>query len=440
MLKLGSTPALDSMVECAKLKTGAISARWLGAFYSGHPMVSTDVSKLAISQVGDVSTKPAAMDKLLQERSADTVDLLNVVEPSYLIDTFLNNPPIDFASMQIAVENTETPAFLAEFDLLTTLDDDAQQIRSIFEKFPFLRKIVRFPTLFVGTTATEYANYPSLQSYKPLLDALLKEAKARGAQLVIVKDVPENSPLLSAVENSKAEQLIRESVDAGALSVAGQALAYVPIDFSNLDEFLARMSKTRRKEFRKKLKDSAHVQIEELKCGDPKFADPEFLEVLYQMYENVFAQSEIHFDVLSRSFFHDLLNNSNGGGRVFFYRVDGRLIGYNICFVIGDRLVDKYVGFVYPDARNANLYFLSWFYNLEFALKNGLKFYIAGWTDPKVKAALGAKFTLTRHAVFIRNPILRKLLKPLQPLFESDQNFLDECSSGSKNGGSGAKK
>lgn len=398
-------------------------------------MISTGLHKLASIQAGDVLAKPPVMYSPLEEKTAETADLLNVVEPSYLIDTFLNNPPIDFASMQIAVENTETPAFLAKFDLLTTLDDDAQQVRSFFEKFPFLRRFVRFPTLFVGTTATEYANYPPLLNYQPLLDALLKEAKQRGAQLVIVKDVPENSPLLSALENSKAEQLIRESVDAGALSVAGQALAYVPIDFLNIDEFLARMSKTRRKEFRKKLKDSAHVQIEELKCGDPKFADPEFLEALYKMYENVFAQSEIHFDVLSRSFFHDLLNNASGGGRVFLYSVDSRLIGYNICFVIGDRLVDKYVGFVYPDARNANLYFLSWFYNLEFALKNGLKFYIAGWTDPKVKAALGAKFTLTRHAVFIRNPILRKILKPLRPLFESDQNFLDECSSGSKRSG-----
>ncbi|MBX9571474.1 MAG: GNAT family N-acetyltransferase [Candidatus Obscuribacterales bacterium] len=406
-------------------------------------MMLTDTTKPSKAGLGEVSIEAPRLDSFVgrQNEPIEQGGLLNVVEPPYLIDTFLNNPPLDFASMQIAVENTETPAFLAMFDLLTTLDDDAQNVREFFSRFPFLRRFVRFPTLFVGTTATEYANYPSLTNYGSLIDALLKEARQRGAQLVIIKDVPERSPLLSEAENEKASQLLRECVDAGGLSVAGQALAYVPIDFNNTDEFLARMSKTRRKEFRKKLKDSAHVQIEELQCGNPKFSDPAFLELMYQMYENVFQQSEIHFDVLSRSFFHDLLTNADGGGRVFLYKVDGRLIGYNICFVIGDRLVDKYVGFIYPDARNANLYFLSWFYNLEFAIKNNLKFYIAGWTDPKVKAALGAKFTLTRHAVFIRNPILRRILKPLQPLFESDQNFLDECSSGSKNeNGSRGKK
>lgn len=352
-------------------------------------------------------------------------ELLNVVEPAYLIDVFLNNPPIDFASMQVRSNNSETPAFLAAFDLLTTLDDEAAAVKELVAKFPFLRNFVRFPTLFVGTTATEYANYPFVPTYEPMISALLEEAKSRGAQLLIVKDIPDNSPLLSETENQKADQLLAECSAAGALSVAGQALAYVPIDFASVDEFLSRMSKVRRKEFRKKIKDSAYVQIEEVSCGDPMFNDAVFLDLMYQMYENVFLQSEIHFDVLSRNFFHDLLSKADGGGKVFLYKVDGRLIGYNICFVIGDRLIDKYVGFVYPDARKANLYFISWFYNLEYALKHGLKFYIAGWTDPKVKAALGAKFTLTRHAVFVRNPILRTILKPLQKFFESDQNFIE---------------
>lgn len=352
--------------------------------------------------------------------------LLNVVEPAYLIDTFLNNPPLDFASMQVHSEETETPAFLADFDLLTTLDEVAISVRVLFERFPILKRLVCFPTLFVGTTATEYANYPDRPNYLPLIGALMTQMRARKAQLLIVKDIPENSPLLTERENQKASQLLKECTEAGFLSVAGQALAYVPIDFASIDEYMMRLSKSRRKEFRKKIKDSAHVVVEELSCGDPEFCDGVFLEKLYDMYLQVYRQSEIHFDLLSRNFFHDLLNSSHQGGKVFLYKVGGRLIGYNICFVHENRLVDKYVGFVYPEAREANLYFLSWFYNLEYALKNRLEYYIAGWTDPKVKAALGASFTLTRHAVYIRNPILRAILKPLQHLFESDQNFVEK--------------
>ena len=355
-----------------------------------------------------------------------TDDLLNVVEPKYLIETFLKNPPLDFSASQVSDGAGLTPAFKADFDLLTTMDEDEYGLRELAKKHKIIKKLVTYPALFVGTTATEYANYPERTDYRPLISALLHEMRKQKAQLLIVKDVPQSSPLLSATANASAELLLQQCQEAGFLLVEGQALAYVPIDFKSVDEFLMRMSKSRRKEFRKKIKDSAHVQIETINCGAAEFQDEALLEQFYAMYENVYQQSEIHFDILSKGFFRDLLQCKTGNGVVFCYKVDGRLIGYNICFVEANRLVDKYVGFIYPDARDANLYFLSWFRNLEFAINNGLEAYVAGWTDPAVKASLGAKFTLTRHAVFIRNPILRAILTPFKHLFESDSNWIEK--------------
>ncbi len=361
-------------------------------------------------------------------RSQKTVEgLLNVLEPAYLIDTFLKNPPIDFDAFEVnSGTAVATPAFRAAFDLLTTLDDDAKQLKDAVGRFPFLKRFLVYPSVFVGTTATEYSTYPDCANYKSVIANLLQEMRKRGAQLLIVKDIPQNSPLLNSLENEKANLLIEECANAGFLLVEGQALAFVPINFSSIDEFMARLSKSRRKEFRKKLKDSAHVKVRVLDCGAPEFFDEDFLGTIYKMYENVYQQSEIHFDVLSKEFFKGVLQSTAGGGRVFCYEVDGRFIGYNICFVHDNRLIDKYVGFVYPDARDANLYFLSWFYNLEYAIKNNLTCYIAGWTDPAVKASLGASFTMTRHAVFIRNPILRAILTPFKHLFESDSNWMEK--------------
>ena len=51
---------------------------------------------------------------------------------------------------------------------------------------------------------------------------------------------------------------------------------------------------------------------------------------------------------------------------------------------------------------------------------DGLRFYVAGWTDPEVKAGLGARFTFTRHLVWVRNPILRRILYMFRHWFESD--------------------
>ena len=81
-------------------------------------------------------------------------------------------------------------------------------------------------------------------------------------------------------------------------------------------------------------------------------------------------------------------------------------------------LVDKYVGFAYPQARENNLYALSWMHNLEYARMLGVKRYVAGWTDAEAKRQLGARFTLTWHAVRPRNPVLRWLLGRMRGLFE----------------------
>ena len=149
------------------------------------------------------------------------------------------------------------------------------------------------------------------------------------------------------------------------------------------------------------------------------------MDAYYALFEAVYAQSEIHFDKLTRAFFADLLRDADNGGMVFEYRdlQSNALLGWNLCFEHEGRLIDKYIGLSYPAAREANLYFVSWMVNLEYALERGLSHYVAGWTDPEVKAQLGARFTMTQHAVFIRNPLLRALGRRFAGHFESDSQW-----------------
>ena len=142
------------------------------------------------------------------------------------------------------------------------------------------------------------------------------------------------------------------------------------------------------------------------------------MDAYYALYEQVYAQSEIHFDRLTRPHFAALLRDGGSGGIVFEYRhaETGQMLGWNLCFDDGERLTDKYIGLSYPASREMNLYFVSWMVNLEYALERGLRHYIAGWTDPGVKALLGARFTATRHVVYVRNPLLRAVAGVFQPL------------------------
>ncbi|TBR38776.1 MULTISPECIES: GNAT family N-acetyltransferase [Dyella] len=343
---------------------------------------------------------------------------LNQLEPDALVAGFVEHPPVGFGVREAA----QTPAFVAPFDLLTTAEPAVRQKVTGAPGYRWWGRLLRWRTAFVGTTVSEYALFPA-DADATALPGRLAQALGREQRMLIVKDIPQDSPLLSPAERSWSTRFADACQEAGYVLLEGQALAYVPIDFASEDEYLARLSSGRRKDIRRKLRKRDDVTVETVHCGDPRFADDAVIDAYYALYENVYAQSEIHFDKLSREFFVRILRDGSHGGVVFVYRVDSKMIGWNLCFVVDGKLIDKYVGFAYPQAREQNLYFTSWFRNLEYARERGLTHYVAGWTDPQVKSYLGAKFTLTRHAIYLRNPLLRAVARRLGHLFESDSQW-----------------
>lgn len=342
---------------------------------------------------------------------------LNLLEPESLVRQFVAHPPQAFEAF---VSPEGAPAFTTRFDLLTTMDD---RVRLRIAALPFYRHwcgLLRPRTCFVGTTVSEYAVFPR-DSAPALLVPALKSRYADEYPFLIIKDVPQDSPLLDAASNAHAHELAEACKAAGFVLLQGQALAYVPIDFNSVDDYISRLSSGRRKDIRRKLRVRADLAIEAVPCGSARFRNAAVLDEYYALYLNVFHQSTVHFDLLSAAFFRDLLQDASSGGVVFAYHHDGHLIGYNLCFVNGGMLIDKYVGFRYPEARALNIYFVSWFHNLAYALERGLTHYVAGWTDPEIKAYLGARFTFTRHAVHIRNGLLRAILRRLTASFERDR-------------------
>lgn len=350
-----------------------------------------------------------------------TQALRNQLEPDGLLRQFAVHPPEGFALLP----DWPAPAFTAPFDLLTTADDALKARLLSLPGGKWLSGKLRLRTDFFGSTVSEYALLPRGQSADAQAAALRQ--RAGRTMLTIAKDLPQDSPLLPDEDNQHARALTLALQDSGFILVEGQALAYVPIDFSSLDEYLSRLSKSRRSNLRRKLKSRAQLKIERIPTG-AAFADDALVDAYYALFEAVYTQSEIHFDKLTRGFFAGLLRDADNGGMVFEYRdaASGALLGWNLCFEHGGRLIDKYIGLSYPAARAANLYFVSWMVNLEYALERGLTHYVAGWTDPEVKAQLGARFTFTRHAVFIRNPLLRALGRRFAGHFESDRQWSEQ--------------
>lgn len=78
----------------------------------------------------------------------------------------------------------------------------------------------------------------------------------------------------------------------GFLIMEGQALAWLPVNHRDEADYLGRLSGSRRKDLKRKLKKRSDVEVRILNGGDPFFHKPEMLELFYRLYLNVFKQSE----------------------------------------------------------------------------------------------------------------------------------------------------
>ncbi|QWF17535.1 peptidogalycan biosysnthesis protein [Lysobacter capsici] len=345
------------------------------------------------------------------------------LEPDALVRHFLAHPPQGFAA-GTSVE--AMPAFTAPFDLLTTAEPALLRRLERWPGYRHWRRWLRLRTRFIGATNTEYLWLPDADP--AALARRLREDEGDACALLIVKDIPSQTPLLSAAANALARDFLGACEREGFVVVEGQALAWVAIDFASNDEYLARQSRSRRRDLRRKLRSRADLDVETLETG-ADFASDALIEAFYALYLGVYAQSELHFDLLGLDYFRAVLRDGDSGGVVFVYRHRGEMIGWNLCYECDGRLIDKYIGLAYPQSREHNLYTVSWFENLDYARRRGLDAYVAGWTDPQAKRALGARFSFTRHAVYARSPALRALLRRLAPLFESDRSLLAENTS-----------
>ncbi len=341
----------------------------------------------------------------------------NMLEPAQMAHLFVCLPPRDCLAGMTA---GGTPYFRTLFDLRATLETDASRKLAQWPLYRHWSGLLRLSACFAGTPVTEYSLFPKAAKPEEVILDILKTG--RDDSLIVIKDIPADSPLVNPTANAFAAALTANALARGFHAVRGQALAYVPLELETPDACLQRLSAGRRKDLRRKMR---KLDIRVLPLGDRALCQDALVDELYERYLEASRQKDSAFELLSHSFFTALLQSSGLEGVVVLYRRNGALVGHNVCLVHNGMLVDKCIGFKQPRAREADFSCISWLVNLRLALEKGLSAYITGRNEPEVTRSLGARFTFTRHLVWIRNPLLRRFLKPFHSLFARDR-FLPE--------------
>lgn len=276
-----------------------------------------------------------------------------------------------------------------------------------------LPRLMEWRMLGVGSPFTEecpVALAPRLDEAgrAAALDALLQtveaEAARRGAGLIAFKDL---AP-------AEAERLAPQLAAAGYVAVESLPVAVLDLgDSRDLEAYLAQLSAATRKDLRRKLKGSAHVKVEW------RHSIVGMEREIRALYEATRAQSTVHygdFEELPDDYFEQV-SRALGPDAVFVcYRIGDRLTAFNLLLVGPDRVVDKFLGMSYPEAREHNLYAVSWLENVRFCQRIGRRLLQTGQTAYASKLRFGSLLEPRLHYVKHRNRLIQAGVRAAAPL------------------------
>ncbi len=301
------------------------------------------------------------------------------------------------------------PAFLTDYRLDTTLEEGilrrlATAVRRYAPGFLTLRLAC------LGSPCTEdgapgFHPFVLPQQQPALLRQLLcgfeQMADAENCALRGVKDVPATLPAdLRAVFAA-----------AGYAALPGLATAYLDMDFDGIGDYMARLSPATRKDMRRKLRAREAVSVE----YRSDIAD--VLPRLMALYNDTRIRGDRQFEILTGAYFAGVLGNMPGRAFCTLYNVEGRLLAANLLVRNENVLIDKFFCMDAAAGREYNLYYQSWFENLEYCLKHGLGRYQSGQAHYENKLRLGSRLTANTMFFRHRNPIVQALLRLVSPLF-----------------------
>ncbi len=243
---------------------------------------------------------------------------------------------------------------------------------------------------------------------RALLAALDAYAAREATPVLAVKDLAERE--IEGVHEALAE--------ARFTRVSSLPVAVLDLPFGSEDAYLASLSAATRKDMRRKLKAASAVRVE-MRASIAGLED-----TIISLYDETRHQSGFDygdFEKLSPAYFQDVMRNLGERAVLMLYWLGEELVGFNLLFVETDRVIDKFIGFRYPQAREHNLYVLSWMTNVRFCLARGIRHMQTGQTAYASKLRFGSRLEPSWVYFKHRGRVVNSLFRTFGPLLAFDK-------------------
>jgi hypothetical protein len=231
--------------------------------------------------------------------------------------------------------------------------------------------------------------------------ALEDKAKEIGAALIVWKDFPESF-------SDDLDWLSQERRLFRVVSFPG-TLAELPS--TSKEDYFAAMKGANRRNLQRKLRRSREqvtLSIEVVQSPDAKTLD-EIFDLFWQTYQ----KSTTKFERLNRKFFESIATKEATQFVILREKATGEMVAFHLCFDMGNRLVNRYIGLDYRRPKEWMLYFRVWEATVDLALMRGLPAIWSGQLAYTAKLELGHKLVPLNNYCRHRNIVLHHLSRLL---------------------------
>ena len=268
--------------------------------------------------------------------------------------------------MNVPIELVIPPALLPVFKVLGKL-------------FP---SVLYQRTYFIGSPCSDEGRVGIKSGAKAaevlaaINQSMIEQAKQVGATMRVWKDFAgeHESAFVSLM---KAQGLFH------LISFPGTSL---PLEGVSKNDYINSLKASRRNKLKKKLKQAneAPVYVEVIRQPNGAQMD-EIFALFWQTYE----KGGTKFERLNRRFFENLSNYENAHYVVLRKHETNEMLAFMLCFVLGEHVINKFIGIDYRQPKEWFLYFGLWDAAVEWSYSVGGKFIQSGQTGYAPKIELG---------------------------------------------------
>jgi hypothetical protein len=293
------------------------------------------------------------------------------------------------------------PVFFMDFPV--ALVAPPQMLRAVERLGRMFPSLVRPRTLFVGSPCADEGTVgfaqgvDRRQALSALQQALEEQARALGAALIVWKDFPA-SCAADLDWLAQRRRLFRVVSFPGTI---------VEFPARSKEAYLAALKGSRRHNLRKKLRRSAanvDVQVEIVQRPDGPVLDGIF-SLFWQTYE----RATVRFERLNRKFFEIIATQSVSHFILLRERSSNDLIAFMLCFAVGSKVINKFIGIDYRRPREWLLYFRLWDAAVEWALSRGADAIQSGQTGYAPKIETGHRLVPIANYCAHRNALIHAI-------------------------------